>query len=384
MKFELRFELYAPTSAYVSKIRAAAQASKLPDIYGVLMEMRDFASLIKAGHVADLSEYMDADNGAWKSTFYKSGLIMNTFPEENQYGVRPGIYGVPLDLNNIQMVYNTDLFKKAGWDAGKVPVTWDEFIALGQALKKAGIPGMVSGWGESWMIHCFADNMAWNIMGQEKVLATIKGEVPYTDPDWVKVFDLFKQMKENGLLSDGIVTMINKEAEQTFANERAAMAFNGSWCINVYESMNPGLSYRAALPPKVNLQRPMYIWGGTTSLVVNNKSLLKDDAVKFLKWLSAEKQQRYLASKTLNIPANKACADMLTGHTLEFASNMENVVHPRLLPLEEYPLVTEAFDKGIQSILIGEATPEQVAKAVQEAKVRETEKAARFKAQTAK
>jgi maltose-binding protein MalE len=158
------------------------------------------------------------------------------------------------------------------------------------------------------------------------------------------------------------------------------MAFNGSWCINVYDSMNPELKYRAALPPKVNLQRPMYIWGGTTSLVVNNKSLLKDDAVKFLKWLSAEKQQRYLAGKTRNIPANRACADMLTGHTLEFASSMDNVVHPRLLPLEEYPLVTEAFDKGIQSILIGEATPEQVAKAVQEAKVRETAKAERFRA----
>jgi ABC-type glycerol-3-phosphate transport system substrate-binding protein len=382
--FELRFELYAPTSAYVSKIRAAAQANKLPDIYGVLMEMRDFASLIKAGHILNLSSYMDADNGAWKSTFYKGGLIMNTFPEGNQYEVTPGIYGVPLDMNNIQMIYNTDLLKMAGWDPGKIPSTWDEFIAMGDALKKAGIPGMVSGWGEPWMIHCFADNFAWNIMGQEKVLATIKGDVPYTDPDWVKVFNLFKQMKEHGLLSDGIVTMINKEAEQTFANERAALAFNGSWCINIYDSMNPNIKYKVALPPRINLQRPMYVWGGTTSFVVNAKSPLKDEAVKFLKWLSEEKQQRYLAKQTLNIPANRKCADMLSGHTAEFAAAMDNVVHPRLLPLEEYPLVTEAFDKGIQSILIGEATPEEVAKTVQEAKVREMEKSAMFKAQKQK
>jgi maltose-binding protein MalE len=191
-------------------------------------------------------------------------------------------------------------------------------------------------------------------------------------------------MKEHGLLSDGIVTMINKEAEQTFANERAAIAFNGSWCINIYESMNPKIKYKVALPPRVNLNRPMYIWGGTTSFVINAKSQLKEDAIKFAKWLSADRQQRYLAKQTLNIPANRSCADVLSGHTIEFAAAMDNVVHPRLLPMEEYPLVTEAFDKGIQSILIGEATPEGVAKTVQEAKVREMEKAAHFKEQRLK
>lgn len=377
---EPRFYLYAPTSAYVSKVRAAAQTGKLPDIYGVLMEMRDFASLIKSGHVLDLTPYMDADGGAWKSVFYKPGLGLNTFPEGNQYSVKPGIYGVPLSINNIQLIYNLDLLKKAGWDPARIPATWDEFLALGDALKKAGVSGMVSGWGESWMVHCFADNMAWNIMGPDKVLATIKGEVPYTDPDWIRVFTLFKEMKDHGLLSDGIVTMINKEAEQTFANNRSAIAFNGSWCINVYESMNPDLNYTAALPPRVNTSRPAYIWGGTTSFVVNAGSPIREDAVRFLMWLSEEKQQRYLAERTLDIPANRKCADMLTGHMAEFAASVDNVVHPRLLPFEEYPLVTEVFDKGIQSILIGEAAPGEVARNVQEAKVREMEKAARRRA----
>ena len=378
-EFVIRFELYAPTAAYTSKIRAAAQANKLPEIYGVLMEMRDFASLIKAGHVLDVTPYMDENNGAWRSTFHKSGLLMNSFLEDNQYGVKPGIYGVPIDINNIQFVYNLDLLKKAGWDTTKIPSTWKDFLALGDALKKAGIPGLVSGWGESWMIHCMADNFAWNIMGKERILATIKGEVPYTDPSWVQVFDLFEQMKERGLLSEGIVTMVNKEAEQTFANERAAIAFNGSWGVNVYESMNPDLRYAVGLPPRVNMKNPAYIWGGTTSFVINAKSPLKEDAVKFLKWLTEERQERFLAENTRNIPAVKGCSDVLQGPAVEFANGMDNVVHPRLLPIEEYPLVTEAIDKGIQSIVIGEASPEEVAKTVQKTKEEETKKAQRFK-----
>lgn len=377
----VKFELYAPTDAYTSKVRAAAQANKLPDIYGVLMEMKDFASFINAGHVADLTSAMDADNGLWQNTFYKGGLLMNTFLPDNQYGVKPGIYGVPLDINNIQLLYNTELLKKAGWDPAKLPSTWSEFIALGDMLKKARIPGLVSGWGEIWMVHCFADNYAWNIMGKDAILATIRGEIPYTDPRWVQVFDLFKQMKDRGLLADGIVTMVNKEAEQSFSNERAAMAFNGSWGVNVYEGMNPELQYTVALPPRINLSNPMYIWGGTTSFVVNEKSPVKAETIAFLKWLSSEKQQTYLAQATRNLPANRNCAGAIATPLAQFSKGMDNVVHPRLLPIEEFPLVTEAFDKGIQSIIIGEATPQEIAGRVQEVKEREKKRREKQQAQ---
>ena len=381
---DIRFELYTPIHIYTSKVRAAAQAGKLPDIYGVLMEMKDFASLIDAGHVADLTSYMEENNAAWKNSFFKGGLIMDTFTDGNEYGVKPGIYGVPIDINNIQLIYNLSLLKKAGWDTSKLPSTWPEFIALGDMLKKAGIQGLVSGWGEPWMIHCFADNMAWNIMGKDKILATVRGQVPYTDPDWVKVFTLFKEMKDHGLLSDGIVTMVNKEAEQAFSNERAAIAFNGSWGVNVYDSMNPDLKFAVAMPPKVDPSRPMYIWGGTTSLMVNDRSPLKKDAVKFLRWLTECNQQTVIATETRNIPSAKACVGALEGPIMEFTAGMENVVHPRLLPVEEFPLVTEAFDKGIQSIIIGEATPETVARDVQDMKEREIKRAERFKAAGAK
>jgi len=384
---DIIFELYAPTAAYTSKIRAAAQADKLPDIYGVLLQMRDFAAFIKAGHVYNLTPYMNTDEGAWKDTFFKSALNMNSFVEDNQYNVKPGIYAVPIDMNNIQLIYNLDLLEKAGWDISKLPATFEEFMQLGDMLKQAkipgfvkGIPGLVSGWGEAWLLNCFSDNFARNIMGQEDVIATIKGEIPYTAPQWVRVFNLFKEIEDHNIFFPGSVTMVNKEAEQIFANGRAAIAFNGSWCVNVYEGMNPDLRYAVALPPKVNIQRPMHIWGGTTSFVVNDKSKAKEKAVEFLKWLTQEEQQRFLAIKTNNIPSNRLCCDVLKGPIAEFADDMDKVVHPRLLPVEEYPLVIEAFNKGIQSIIIKESTPLEVATNVQKTKEREKKKAERFKA----
>jgi ABC-type glycerol-3-phosphate transport system substrate-binding protein len=235
--------------------------------------------------------------------------------------------------------------------------------------------GLVSGWGELWMIDCLANNYAFNIMGQDKVLATIRGEVPYTDPDWIRVFSLFKEMQEAGVLSSGIITMVNKTAEQIFANSKAVFAFNGSWCVNVYKAMNPNLNYAAMLPPQASDKYPMRIWGGAgSSFMVNARSKNKEEAVKFLKWLTDKEQQAYLAQGTNNLPANKDSLSKIPDILAQFADDMELTTHPNIWGVSEFPAVIEAFDKGIQSIIIQEKTPQQVAAEVQRIKERELAK----------
>ncbi len=355
------FELYAPSDAYTQKVRAAAQALSLPDIFGLLGEKRDFASFIKAGHVADLTPDMNASGSAWKNEIFEKALAVNEFLAGNEFGVSAGIYGVPIDVMNIQMVYNKNLFKKAGLDPDKAPLTWEEFVAACEKLNAAGIQGLVSGWGEVWMIDCLASNFAFNIMGPNKVFATLRGEVPYSDPDWIKVFNLFKEMADKKMLASGIVTMVNKSAEQSFANERAAFAFNGSWCVNVYHGMNPSLDYGVMLPPKISANNPSYIWGGGgSSFLVNNRSKVKSEAIEFLKWLTAPEQQAYLSKETRNMPSNKKALADIPPILTEFAKGMDNVTHPNVWPVNELPKVIERFDKGIQSIIIGEKSPEQL------------------------
>ncbi|MBL7069200.1 MAG: extracellular solute-binding protein [Candidatus Omnitrophica bacterium] len=368
---KVSFELYAPSDAYTQKVRASAQTTTLPDIYGLLAEKRDFAAFVKAGHIADLTGYMKDKNGRWESVFFKKALEVNLFLPDNQWGVEPGIYGVPIDVTNIQMLYNKTLFKKAGLDPEDPPDNWEEFLEAIRALNEAGIPGLVSGWGEIWMIDCFASNYAMNIMGKDKVIATIRGEVPYTDPDWIRLFGLFKEMADEEVLAPGVVTMVNKTAEQTFANGRAAFAFNGSWCVNVYKGMNPNLDYAAILPPRASAKNPMIIWGGAGgSFLVNENSKKKEMAVNFLKWLTAKPQQVFLAEETSNLPSNKHSLVNIPPILRQFADDMDKTTHPDVLPVNEYSQVIEFFNKGIQSIIIGEETPEDIAKKVQEIKER--------------
>src|ERR1051325_9487254 len=68
--FPVHLELYAPSDAYSSRVRAAAQTNTLPDIFGVLGETRDLASFIKSGHILNLNEAMNANRSAWKNQFF--------------------------------------------------------------------------------------------------------------------------------------------------------------------------------------------------------------------------------------------------------------------------------------------------------------------------
>jgi len=363
------FRLYAPSDIYSKKIVASAQARILPDIYGVLDVKSGMADFIKSGFVADLTSEFKKDRGAWEKSFFPKALATNVFEKKNSYGVEPGIYGVPLDVMNIQMLYNKNLLRKAGFD--RPPKTFDEFLAVIDTLKRLGIPALVSGWGELWMLDCFASNYAFNIMGEKKVMETYRGKVPYTDPDWIKVFKLFDTLAKRSGLMVGVVTKTNKYAEQDFALERAAFAFNGSWCINVYHKMNPNLEYGAMLPPAFGQKYPMKIWGGAgSSFVINNFSSNKEKAIQFLKWLSSKDQQVYLSKETRNLPSNREALYSIPDILSEFASGMDDTTHPTIWPLDEDSQVKEKFDKGLQSLIIGEKTPEQVAIEVQKVKDR--------------
>ena len=367
---EVTIQLFAPSDSYSQKIIAAAQANVLPDIYGILDKKSTVADFIKAGLVADLTDAMQADGASWQNSLFDKALADKRFDAGNIYGVKPGIYGVPIDVTNEQIIYNKKLLAKAGINTP--PKTFAEFIKDATMLKRVGITPFVSGWGELWLLDCFASNYAFNIMGEDKVFATFRGQVKYTDPDWIKVLNIFAEMRDKGVFIDGLVTKGNKYAEQDFALERAAFTFNGSWCVNVYHDMNPQLDYGVIPPPPLNTAYPLKIWGGAGStFVVNAASPNKDKAIAFLKWLTAKDQQVILAQDTNNLPSNKEALSGISPILGDFAKGMDQSTHPNIWPLNEDPSVSEAFDRGIQAIIIGEKTPRQVAQDVQTAKDRQ-------------
>ena len=365
------FETYAPTDVYKNKITAAASGKLLPDIFNPISDKRELASYINAGYIADLT---DAMNDGWKDVFFEKSLVQNSFPEGNEWNVKPGIYGVPLDVSTLMIYYNKDLFAQAGLDPENPPQTWPEFIEAGKKLRDAGIQPFVSGFGEAWLIGAFASSYQWSLFGKQGIIDTIEGKIPYTDKRWLEIFKLFEEMKDNKMFASGIVTMVNKDAERTFAIGKAAMALNGSWGVNVYKSMNPNLNYAIMYPPSLpDAQYPLCVFGGDgSSLFVNEMSPRRDKAIAFLKWFTQKDQQAFLAKETLNIPSNKEAGQDLPDILKTFSESVNRTFDA--LPVLEAWQVTNYININLQSVIIGEKTPEMAVKEVQAEKVRQTKK----------
>jgi len=361
----VKFETFAPSDAYRDKIRAATQGNLLPDIFSPLGDDREVSAYIKAGHIANLTDEM---NRGWKDRFFDKPLAQNTFLKGNQWSVEPGIYGVPIDVNSMEIYYNKDLFKKAGLDPENPPKTWPEFIEAGRKLRAAGIQPFASGFGEGWLVGAFISSYEWNILGKQTIIDTIRGKVPYTDPRWVRLLGLLSEMRDAGMFASGVVTMINKDAERLFATQKVAMALNGSWGVNVYYGMNPELNYGIMLPPKLpDGKYPLRIWGGGgSSLNVNANSANKDKSIAFLKWMTDYKQQVFLANETRNIPSNKTCCKTLPPVLQEFTNNLDKTFD-RLPVTEDWQVLSAKFT-GMQAIIAGHKTPQQVAKEIQSKK----------------
>lgn len=368
----VEFKLFFPPDIYSQKVIAAARAGNLPEIFGILGEKQTIGSFVKAGHILNLAPYMEENNETWKNSFYPQALDTTAFYAENNYSTPQGIYGVPIDITIMQFVYNKSLFKEAGLNPNMPPVTFDQFVKYAQIIKEtSGVDGFVCGWGEGWLIKCLTTQWAINIMGEEKFLKTIAGEIPYTDELWIKVFSLFTKLKDSGILASDITTMINKEAEDLFSKGKAAFSFNGSWSVNVYKQLAPDLDYAFFSMPKPARENTFKIWGGAgSSFMVNAKSGQKEEAVKFLKWLTAKEQQISLIEKTNNLPAIKNCNDYLVPILKPLTADLDILTHPNIWPYDEDSRVIEIMIKGLQQIVMELKTPQDAAKEIQEVKER--------------
>lgn len=369
---KVEFQLFSPVGRdYWSKVQAAAQANRLPDILGMTDDPELLARYVKAGKIVDLTQEMRANNHAWEYSFFPRTVNALYFPKYNIYNVPPDrIWGVPLSAMNIQIFYNRDLFQKAGLNPDQPPATWEEFIRAGQSLRKAGIAPLVCGFGDLWLNQTFFRIYAWPILGQDKIRSLYLGELPYSAPECRQVLDCFLELRDQKMFYPGVASLNNKEAEILFSRHKAAMMVNGSWGVNVLKQMNPELHFGVmAFPPPKGAAYPMYAVGGLgRAAVVTSNAKHPKDAIQFLRWLTAQSQQERWARQPNGFPALIKAQDAMHPDLAPFLEKMKDLA-PNLY-LEEREEVLETLSKGMQSLLIGEGDPQSMLEKVRETKAK--------------
>jgi multiple sugar transport system substrate-binding protein len=139
-----------PVVTYDRKLFLQAALGTLPDI----VRTSDGETLPLAAHhiLLDMQPYVNADPSFNLSDVYPNFLNLGRLPGQN------GLYMMPFSADAVVMVYNKDMFDKAGVGYPTTSWTYQDFLQAAQKLTlrdsggKVTQWGMDGGWAEWWAV----------------------------------------------------------------------------------------------------------------------------------------------------------------------------------------------------------------------------------------
>lgn len=282
---KVEVETHGGGEDYGALLRAALAAGDEPEIFN-------------NGGFASLVPYMDRATDLTNESWAKDVIEVAKAPTT----VDGKLYGMPMNVEGYGLIYNKDLFAKAGID--KLPTTLTELEAAAKKLKDAGItPFMLTN--EWWSLGIHLANVG--ISNQENPAqfaedlkagkATFKGNAVMED--WVKLVQLmFKYGQKNALTTDYNTQVTN------FASGQAAMMQQGNWVQGMIDGVTPNMNIGTIALP-INDTTSGYVYTGVpNNWIVNSKSAHPEEAKKFLEWLvTSETGKHYIATEFKFIPA---------------------------------------------------------------------------------
>jgi ABC-type glycerol-3-phosphate transport system substrate-binding protein len=349
---------------YPQGLLSRAQAKAMPDLYypGQTGLRSEHAPFVQAGWPLDLTSEMDA---GWRSSFRPELLAYTTYPANNSFGVKPGIYSIPFDGNNWQFYANPELWHKAGQDPSAPPKDFDALLTTLKALKSATPQAFGMAFAQSYATNAFVQTYGSAFMTVDEMVATAQGHAPWNSPGWKSVLDLYVRLRDANVLAPGAVSAQTPDLEKGFFSQKQLACFFGfAIDLPVGEKQAPGWKdFTVFLPPPATAGAKMRIAGGMgKSVAVNSKGKNVDEAVKYLKWFMQPEQQLQYAIALPTIPANpNVDVSKLDSRVKPFNDAMSLILPPEV---DFAPPAADALNRGIQDIINGKSDPGTVLAAV--------------------
>ncbi len=191
-------------------------------------------------------------------------------------------YAVPIAAVAQGIYYNQDMFAQQNIS---VPTTWEDLIAAAQKLKAAGITPFSNGLKDEWDINevVWMGLLSSTIGGRDGRLAYLNGERCFNDPTMVASFQQIADLKP--YLPNGFTAIGVNDAENLFFQGKAAMMFDGSWSIKLYEQANLPFKwsvFQIPAPAGKDLYETFHV---DAAIGMNPATKYPEAAKTFLEWL---------------------------------------------------------------------------------------------------
>ena len=344
--------------SYKEKIRVLIGSSEIPDVF--MSWSGSFgANLVKSGRVMPLDD-MIAANPEWAGN-----IVESQWGPFNYDGKQ---YGIPWSMDGKVFFYNKTVFDSLGLSE---PNTWDEFIAVLDALVAAGYERPLSeGFSAEWAVSHYMGTLVQRMVDPAVVKKDYALEGDFTDPGYIAALEAFAQLSK--YMTEDPVSVDHTYARNAFVDGEGMLIYMQLAEIK-YLADGAGFDYSffdmPALPG--GLGDPNELTGAPEGMMISAECENPEAAQKFVMFFINEENGGLMTKTTGELSCVKGAVN---DQTISSPKQLEAV--NLILKSSNTTLwqdnavdatVASAFMKGGQLLLTGDMTAEQVMEGVREA-----------------
>ncbi|MEN3186759.1 MAG: ABC transporter substrate-binding protein [Atribacterota bacterium] len=340
---EVKFAVF-PYNEYRDKLLVAAAAGNPPEISVVDQIWNpEFAA---ADFIIPLDEYVAQSQTVKKENYFSGAWDSAVFQGK--------LYGVPFDVGVWALnYYNKDLFRKAGLDPEKPPVTWDEFYEMGQKMTTSEQWGTALWVGKGDAIQCITDALIFSNRGS--VLNEDFTRCTLDQPAAIGAMEFFKKLQR--INPAGEVARTEEDSFQLFTAGKIGMFWYGEWGQDTINARAPEMDWACTNFPKPADGESIGTFGGWNMVIYKNAPN-KDAAWKFIEfWTSREINERVSSLTPANIEAAKSFLQNKRKFSDVIFKQLTTALYRPIFP--KYPDLAEIQRNATTAILLDEKTVEE-------------------------
>lgn len=342
------------------KVIVAMSSNESPDV--IKISNQTVVQYQKNGLLENLQPY--ADKESFDSSIYSEQAM-------NANTIDRNIYALPLDAYTIQMYYNKELLKEAGYT--EPPKTMEEMYEMAVKATKVDGSGNIEVLGYPLFPYASA---------RQELIYGFGGrwwdEDSNVTPDNAGILDSLNmnikyRNQFGGKALDGFIgtANTNRYTEQDmFFQGKQLFRLDGSWLPTMMKNFNSTVDYGITLIPgtQANPELRGTSRYETDSVAVPAMAKNKDGAWDFTKWLCSQEGAKIIDLGTGNLPAVKALYDdadikAVPGFTefIDALKQEKGIQYPVMADYDEYISMINA---ALDTVYSGSKTPEEALKAL--------------------
>jgi multiple sugar transport system substrate-binding protein len=276
-----------PDDQMVTKLATGVQAGDVPDVISFdLIYMPDF---MRAGFLEDLTDFLNADPNQAK--------VAQAYKDLATYEGR--LYGTGFTPDVSVLVWNKDLFKKAGLDPEKAPTTLAEIHEAAKKIRALG--GDTYGfWFSGACPGCNIFTMSpMMVASGAKILPKTADEEPLQGPGVEEVLQFYRDMWSEGLIPASAEADNGQNFVGNFKTGKIGIQGAGGFLISDLKRDVPDMDFGVTFLPGIKAgQKSAFVGGDVVAVPKGSKNA--EIAKQFIAWqLSDEGQLEGLAKNNI-------------------------------------------------------------------------------------